>query len=199
MFISRLHAAGAATLALALIGGASVADVGAQSTHFCAGQPATIVPISLHDDNVVSGTSGDDVIFTGLGDDIVRSGGGRDVICTGRGHDTVYSGDGNDWVYGGGGNDTVFGAAGLDVLFGEAGRDRLYGEAGSDRHSGGDDPDVLDAAAGDDGSLDSVSGAEGDDTIVTFDGVANDVGSAGDGVDTCALDSGDNVTECEIP
>lgn len=88
-------------------------------------------------DELVSGTSGRDVIFdlpgrstlvfANRGDDIVLAGDDRDVIFGGVGSDYIDGGKGDDIVFGGDGSfgDFLIGGSGADLLAGGAGNDVL--------------------------------------------------------------------------
>ena len=87
--------------------------------------------------DVLTGTSGPDVIMGLGGNDVIRGGNADDVICGGAGND-VLSGDngvdvllggfGNDVLSGGNGNDTLIGGPGTDVLNGGNGANQLQQE-----------------------------------------------------------------------
>ncbi|MGH9277352.1 MAG: calcium-binding protein [Acidimicrobiales bacterium] len=167
----------------------------------CDGRWATIVSPNP----VINGTPFDDVIVaTGLGDNTIFAGDGNDLICAGPGNDVVYGGRGNDRAFGGTGNDYLFGETGSDVLYGgdgddqihghdgndiaygENGRDRVVGWAGADWLSGGDQDDRVDAVYMDNFAPDTARGDGGVDTVITNDGVANDVNDGGATfLDTC--------------
>ena len=79
-------------------------------------------------DQIVTGTSGDDLIdasYTDGDGDAVDSGTGfggtgkNDSVMAGEGDDTVLSGSGADTVYGGAGSDSINGGGGKDVLWGD--------------------------------------------------------------------------------
>ena len=90
------------------------------------------------------------------------------------------------------GADVMVGTAGADTLCGLGGRDTLYGKGGSDLLIGGLGNDTLWGGAGADG----LEGRGGADALHAKDGVANDRLDGGPGVDTCAADPGDDVTNC---
>jgi Ca2+-binding RTX toxin-like protein len=104
--------------------------------------------------DTLEGDAGDDVIFGGSDADVIRAGDGNDfvdggdhddLIAGGRGHDVLVGSLGNDIVDGGAGNDLLFGGAGMDMMFGRGGNDLVKGQG----HS-----------------RDSLSGGEGDDSVV---------------------------------
>jgi Ca2+-binding RTX toxin-like protein len=118
-------------------------------------------------DDIISGTSGNDLIDAGYagdphGDAVDASdnadGNNNDVIDAGAGDDTVNSGAGDDSVDGGGGNDSLLGGDGADTLVGGTGNDTLSGGAGADVILGGDGDDLLQVGEGD-----TLDGGDGDD------------------------------------
>jgi len=73
---------------------------------------------------VITGGTGEDLIFGGNGDDIIRGN---------AGNDRIFAQGGNDQVSGDSGDDIVNGNAGDDVLQGAQGNDRIIGAAGLDQ------------------------------------------------------------------
>ncbi|MDP1792594.1 MAG: hypothetical protein Q8K63_00545, partial [Acidimicrobiales bacterium] len=118
---------------------------------------------------MITGTAGDDVICGSPGADRIAGLGGND---------TIYALDGDDQVTGGDGNDQVFGGLGSDQLLGGNGDDTL---------------------SGDGGGVDRLAGEAGDDNLVVVDGTSNDAAAGGAHVtgDTCTVDPGDAVAQCE--
>lgn len=83
------------------------------------------------DDDVVSGSSGDDVIdavYTGDPDGDVVDGadGDDDIIDALDGDDAISAGEGQDTIYGGAGSDTIFGGAEADLIYGDRTLDPQY-------------------------------------------------------------------------
>lgn len=78
----------------------------------CKGKVATIVGGPLND--VLDGTTGDDVIASLDGKDTVKGGKGDDTICLGGGKDTGKGGAGDDLLIGDTGKDTCIGGPGKD-------------------------------------------------------------------------------------
>jgi Ca2+-binding RTX toxin-like protein len=86
----------------------------------------------------------DDDIFTGtVGNDTILAQAGKDEIYGGSGADKIYGGLGNDDLNGGAGNDQLFGGLGDDKLLGDGGADKLFGGAGLDRLRGGAGADTF--------------------------------------------------------
>jgi hypothetical protein len=69
-------------------------------------------------DDVITGTSGDDLIDAWEGNDIVYGLAGNDTLFGWSGNDLIDGGDGDDWIFGEGDIDILTGGAGNDV-FGE--------------------------------------------------------------------------------
>ena len=72
-------------------------------------------------------TPGDDVIFGTSGDDLIDGWENNDTIYGLAGNDTLFGWNGNDIIDGGDGNDWIFGEGGTDFLTGGAGND-TFGE-----------------------------------------------------------------------
>jgi VCBS repeat-containing protein len=71
-------------------------------------------------------------IVGGAGDDIITGTSGADVIYGQAGDDQIAAGDGNDTVFGGAGRDTIDGGDGNDIINGGSDRDDLTGGKGAD-------------------------------------------------------------------
>ena len=123
--------------------------------------------------------------ISGAGD--IRGTEGDDVICGSAGADRIAALGGNDLIFGFGGDDQISGGAGNDVLLGGEGSDMLTGGDGNDQLTGGG------------GGVDRLSGGAGDDILNTVDNARDDfaVGGAHVAGDTCIIDPGDSVAECE--
>jgi len=98
----------------------------------------------------------------------------NDTVCGSKGNDVIVGGARHDLLVGGVGADALDGVGGNDVLKGKKGRDSLVDVTGADDFYGGYGSDDID-------SLDSL----GDDMI-----------DGGRGIDSCAADPGDTVTDC---
>ncbi|MDQ8731418.1 glycerophosphodiester phosphodiesterase family protein [Bradyrhizobium sp. LHD-71] len=149
-------------------------------------------------DDELSGTDGNDLVYAMKGDDAVEAGAGDDLVYGDGGDDTVDGGDGNDTLIGGAGDDELQGGAGHDALIGGVGDDLIDGGEGIDTvdYSADSAGIVVDLATGeangDDIGADELIGVEnviggsGDDSL-TGDDAANRLdGGAGDD----ALDGG---------
>ena len=127
--------------------------------------------------DVVTGTSADEVFTLGAGDDTIDAGAGNDAVSAGDGNDVLRGGQGADVLDGGGGTDTATynergpsepvtvslatlggdGAAGendalpgIETVIGGASNDTLIGDAGPNVLTGGPGVNTLDGGAGDD-------------------------------------------------
>ena len=122
--------------------------------------------------DTADGGAGNDLLKGGTGNDALKGGDGDDVLRGEDGNDTLVGNAGNDRLFGGRGNDAMSGGIGNDVLFGEDGSDTLLGGDGNDALRGGLGIDVLlgeggnDFISGDQSTTDTVSGGDGDDTII---------------------------------
>ena len=89
----------------------------------------------------------------------VYTAGGNDVVTGGSGDDVLWGGSGNDVISGGAGNDVLVGETGSDTLRGGAGFDVLYGSTGGGG-DGAVDTFVFDASWGTDVVFDFVHGTD---------------------------------------
>lgn len=135
----------------------------------------------------IDGGDGDDNIDARGGNDTVIGGFGNDHIVAGTGHDTVFAGLGHDVVFGGEGDDWISGGPGNDRLFGEAGNDTLFGDEGDDLLSGGTGNDLLFGGAGND----QLQGDEGDDHLLG--GTGDDELSGGENDDVLMGEAGNDM------
>lgn len=118
------------------------------------------------EDDVLSGTSGTDILLGGNGEDVLSGGDGSDLLLGGNGSDTLDGGDGSDLLSGGNGDDTLDGGNGSDLLDGGNGDDTLDGGAGSDLLLAGKGDDTLNYTLSDDtDSTDYYDGGKGFDTL----------------------------------
>lgn len=186
----------------------------------CDGMPVTVdlnrgeQPTEF--DDVILGTTGDDLIRGLGGDDVICGGTGRDRIFGGNGDDLIFGGfdidrivggNGNDTVHGGGGSDRISGGPGDDVLNGDSGADRIYGDGDNDTINGGGGQDRIWGGTGDDviqGShqSDRIFGNAGDDTLrgargqdVIYGGDGDDRMFGGDNTDYLSGGAGDDYAD----
>ena len=159
-----------------------------------------------------NGTSGNDVIYGTTGDDVQNGGEGNDSLRGGAGNDDLYGGEGNDALQGGAGQDDLYGGVGNDTYFIEDNQDSVFelGGEGIDtvvsylaEYRLGANLEILklfgpNAIAGAGNELDNsiqgnsnnnrLDGRGGDDSIYGFDG--NDVMNGGAGNDLMVGGSG---------
>lgn len=148
-------------------------------------------------------TDSAETLITGDANDVVRSQGGNDLVALEGGNDRAFAGRGDDAVFGGDGNDLIRGQQSDDQIFGGDGEDTLFGDTGDDTLYGDDllnDSEVFSQTArtgfllfdnlaridpaGDTGTVDTLSGGEGDDVIYAG---GNDVVDTGNGDDVVVL------------
>jgi hypothetical protein len=122
------------------------------------------------DDNDISGTDKNDIIFGLGGDDHILAWGGNDAVFAGRGDDHVDGGAGNDELHGQRGDDLIEGGNGNDGLHGDRGNDGLAGGAGNDDIEGGRGRDFIVSGAG----HDTLEGGAGQDKFVIRQGTGVD-------------------------
>ena len=124
-------------------------------------------------DDVIAGTTGNDIIHGLGGDDEIMSTSGADSVYGGDGHDEIYTSTGADLVMGGAGDDFIMGGPENDIINGEAGDDTMRGEEGND---------ILISYAGanvHDGD-DELLGGDGNDFLAGYEGHDNHHGGYGD-------------------
>ncbi|WP_210183404.1 VCBS domain-containing protein, partial [Methylobrevis pamukkalensis] len=127
---------------------------------------------------LVEGTSLDDVLSGGSYADSIYGFDGDDVIVAGSGKDKIYGATGDDHVTAGSGDDIVDGGADDDTILGGSGDDEI---------DGGDGDDWINAGSDDD----TVLGGDGDDTI--YGGSGNDDLDGGTGADHMIGGTGDDT------
>lgn len=151
--------------------------------------------------NLVFGGAGNDTITTLTGIDVIFGEDGADIISTEKG-DLLKIGSGSnefrlalgDLIFGGNDDDTVDsddpnGARSdddIDVIFGGGGADTINGYGGGKLSIGDPNNPDFELKLGN-----VVFGGDGDDTIVTLDGI--DVIFGGDGDDTVSAGKGDTL------
>jgi glycerophosphoryl diester phosphodiesterase len=126
-------------------------------------------------DDVLFGTSVDEVFEAGAGNNVVYAGEGRNAVIAGNGNNTIYGGASADRVSLGNGNNLIYAGEGNNTLITGGGRDLIYAGAGDD---------TILAGAGDD----LIYAGEGNNTIST--GTGNDTVYTGSGRDRFVLDAG---------
>ncbi len=135
--------------------------------------------------NIIRGTEGANSLSGLGGDDSLLGRGGDDTLVGGGGRDTLAGGAGNDSLDGTGGRQVLLiGGDGDDVLRAASAAMGVIGETAGDELRGGEGNDLLEGSAT--GNLealvDSLSGGQGDDTLIG--GAGADSMSGGHGGDT---------------
>src|SRR3954454_16910644 len=85
---------------------------------------------------VLIGGPGNDLLNGTSKNDVMKGNGGNDIINGLQGNDSIDGGTGNDRLSGSEGNDKISGGAGKDTLTGSTGNDKLDGGAGNDKIDG---------------------------------------------------------------
>jgi Ca2+-binding RTX toxin-like protein len=129
-----------------------------------------LVAIADDIDNLVTGTTRNNVLFGTNGNDAILGLAGNDFLAGGNGNDVLDGGGGNDALLGGNGNDMLFGSFGNDALFGGIGEDSMDGGAGNDVLAGGNGADSMDGGAGND----ALAGGNDPDLFVFHAGFGRD-------------------------
>jgi hypothetical protein len=175
---------------------------------------APIDVIDAGDSSTIAGNDGNNVISVSSGVDVVNAGAGDDrliinygaatvaitgtpvgvtdgathavtftgvehfTITTGSGADTITVGDGDNILNTGGAADTITAGNGANVIDGESGNDTIVAGDGGNIISGGDGNDGITTGIGDD----VVIAGLGNDTVITGGGA--DVATVNGGIDT---------------
>ena len=132
--------AGTVVLLSAALAGPVKPAVGASYTFF----DRAATKVGGNGEDILSGTSGVDVIVGRDGNDLISGLDGNDYLCGNSGYDTIKGGNGLDHVHGDFEADTITGNAGNDSLYGGPNGytingpdgDSLYDGTGSDYVSG---------------------------------------------------------------
>jgi Ca2+-binding RTX toxin-like protein len=212
---------------LSFDGGPSSTDINLQlATGISAITLLGTAPINLADApdaNTVVGNDGDNIISVSSGVDVITAGNGTDrliidysaatasitgttvdvtdggthavtftgvedfTISTGSGNDTITVADGSNVLNTGAGDDTITTGNGPNIIDGGANNDTITAGAGANTINGGSGNDTI--IAGDGGN--TVDGGDGDDGIST--GIGDDVVTAGLGNDTVITSAGADV------
>jgi Ca2+-binding RTX toxin-like protein len=167
-----LVAAGLA--ALAITGGAALADNITCTANPCLGTPKA---------DTITGTSSFDEIHGGAGKDFISAIQPADLVFGGKGDDRLFAEggfdrtlDGDDEVHGGKGDDQMLGAGRDDLFFGGPGRDFIDAREdlfagdppinGTDTVKGGPDRDLIQAG---DGAVDKINCGPGNRDLASID------------------------------
>lgn len=100
-----------------------------------------LIILGLGGDDLICGSSANDVIVGGAGNDLILARAGADVVHGGDGNDVIGGGRGPDVIRGEGGHDVIGGGRGVDTLSGGDGVDLIFGR-GTDKAGGRDKPKV---------------------------------------------------------
>ena len=117
--------------------------VGTSGDDVLNGTASADIICALGGKDVVEGLAGDDQIFGDGGEDLLSGGDDDDLIFGDDGKDAISGDAGDDALDGGGQNDDIRGNQGNDVLWGRNGQDQLRGGGGNDVVLGGANKDVL--------------------------------------------------------
>jgi Ca2+-binding RTX toxin-like protein len=128
-------------------------------------------------DDVIQGTSGDDILSGGPGNDVIYGYAGKDLLDGGSGNDQLFGNAGSDRLLGGTGEDQLHGGSGTDALLGGTGNDQLFGDSGNDQLDGGPGNDLVDGGAG----ADRMQGGTGND-VLTADNIHDVAFGGGSGI-----------------
>ncbi len=79
------------------------------------------------------GGSGNQIVLGTSGDDVLRGGSGNDILCGFGGNDTLRGGSGNDILVRGPGADRLIGGSGNDMLYRDGDDTRIRGGSGNDQ------------------------------------------------------------------
>jgi Tol biopolymer transport system component len=179
-----------------LIVGTSGADVltGTDQNDTLDGRGGDDLLQGLAGDDALFGRAGNDTLDGGFNDDTLYGGPGDDRLDGGFENDKLFGGDGNDDLDGGRGDDELHGGRGNDTLNGgsdspTSDHDRLFGgpdddhiisNSGNNVSYGGDGNDLIDSSLGIFGSIGTVYGGPGNDTILGAEGSERLFGGPGD-------------------
>ncbi|HEY8382005.1 MAG TPA: M10 family metallopeptidase C-terminal domain-containing protein [Microvirga sp.] len=109
-----------------------VEDVVAATLSYSTVDDAALLADLLQGQDVVFGSSNDDILKGYGGYDTIRGGAGNDDIDGGSGNDFLLGAAGEDYISGGSGNDRIVGGADTDQMKGGTGKDRFVFERLSD-------------------------------------------------------------------
>ncbi|MEG5140426.1 MULTISPECIES: calcium-binding protein [unclassified Microcoleus] len=97
----------------------------------------------LAGDDVVTGSTANDLVYGNEGEDFISGGLGNDSLLGGKGKDFLTGEEGNDSLSGGQDADFLIGGAGNNILLGGRGNDLLISLSGNDTLVGGLGHDIL--------------------------------------------------------
>jgi hypothetical protein len=116
-------------------------------------------------EQLVSGTTGADIVQASAWGDQIATFGGDDTIFAKGGADTVDGGAGNDVIYGGAGDDSLLGNDNSDTIYGEAGNDVFNDTFGANTMEGGEGNDYFYIGGSASGSVNRIVGQGGFDSV----------------------------------
>ena len=143
--------------------------------------------------DAINGTTRDDVICLKAGEDVANGREGNDLVKGGQGDDYNDSNPDLSGVPFGSppSFDGLRGNEGSDTVKGQADDDDVVGDGQNDRVYGGQGDDFIGAATG--------NSEPGNDFLKSRDHVSgNDNLDGGANTDTCVVDAGDIVSNCEL-
>jgi Ca2+-binding RTX toxin-like protein len=148
-------------------------------------------------DCTITGTAANDDLVGTTKDDVICSKAGTDDIAGREGNDVLRAGQGDDFVSADDGSDVVRGQQDDDDVCGNDQNDRIYGGQGDDL-LGAASQCVL-GSQGDASPGPNNQGETGNDFLKSRDNVSgNDTVDGGENTDTCRIDAGDVVRNCEL-
>ena len=136
----------------------------------------------------ITGGSGDDILYGTSIDELFTAEDGNNII---------YGGEGNNYIIAGSGNNKAFGGANNDTFFLGNGDNTIYAGEGQNRISTGNGNNLIYAGAGDDNITvgkgnNTIYAGEGANTITTLGG--NNTIYAGSGTDKFVINTGNGTT-----
>ncbi len=134
----------------------------------------------------LSGGSGSDALIGGLGDDVLALGAGTDEYGAGEAGADTLSASGSAWLEGGDGNDVLQGGSGATELWGNDGDDALTAGGGATAFHGGAGDDTLTGGWGADIFIYDGAVDHGDDRIVGFNPLQDQIYAPGLHLDVLA-------------
>lgn len=154
--------------------------------HTIKGGPGNDILVGTTGNDLIEGGDDADLIIGGAGNDVLKGEKGWDLVFGGGGVNELHGGDDPDLLVGGNSADCIFGGDHTDLAFGRGGDDRIHGEQKADVLFGGGSSDHMFGGDGETRTLLGVSfelgnlffgdlfSEQGDDTIVGGDEDPND-------------------------